>query len=355
MKLESLLNTFENISDIALAYFDEKAEVLREISDQEDYFCVAPFSVQYKRLYIIGDLLYNNVFTISAKLDTEFQNQYEIKLKLGSIYNQVSDFDEASNSVSGYYKNLGHKYLNAVPLDVLVISNNLTEKSTSITFELSIDDEGSTISCAGNTSKVYIQELNLGDIEVEVQLDGESVGYLSNGQLPASLSSIFNYSLDNTGTNFIENVSNSDHSLYFYRSFQQVDGDVTNYSFISGEVDTSMCLKRKSYSYTILCTDPSYEIGFTLESAQAARYNTDIYVDDGFLCNLNYALNYRGSLLDNFSVYTSGSNLYISAYNYTYKVEFRARDPNGPKLVLDTETYYTETETSIITCLGGME
>lgn len=353
MKLESLLNTFENISDIALAYFDEKAEVLREISDQEDYFCVAPFSVQYKRLYIIGDLLYNNTVTISAKLNTEFQDQYEIKLKLGSTYNQVSDFDGASDTISGSYKSIGHKYLNAVPLDVLVTSNNLTEKSTSITFELSIDDV-SSISCAGNTSKVYIEGLSLGDTEVAVELDGEPVGYLISGQLPASLNSIFNYNLDDAETNFIENISNSDHSLYFSRSFRQVEEGITNYSFISGEVDTSVCLKRKSYSYTILCADPSYEIGFTLESAQASRYNTDIYVDDGFLCSLNIALNVGGELLNSLSMNTSGSIFYVNASEHTYKVEFRFRDPNGPKLVVDTETYYTETETSIITCLGGM-
>lgn len=354
MKLESLLNTFENISDIALAFYDEESEVLRELSDQGDYFCVAPFSVQYKRLYIIGDLLYNNSINISAKLNTDFENQYEIKLKLGSEYNQVSDFDGCNDTVSGEYKNTSHKYLNALPLDVLIVSKNLTEKSTSILFELSIQE--SDISCAGNTSKVYVDTINWEEGPILVEMDGVTIGHMVEGSLPPSLDSIFNYNLSNVGDNFIENVSDTDHSLYFETSMQLMEIGDFNYSFMSYETTTSVCLKKKSYSYTVLCTDPSYSIEFDLDSAQAARYNYDVYVDDGYLCSLNWALSTSREVLANFSftTYSGGGGIFAAqASNRDYKVEFRIRDINGPKLVPETETQYTETDTSFFTCLGG--
>lgn len=133
--MNNLIKTNENISTLAIAYYDEVEEVLKEI-DSSLYFALSPLSLSYKRLYLIGDLLYQGNVTITATLPNQFQENYTIKLRLGEIYNNVDDFTNSTNTVTGNYKTVNFKYSNAVPLDVLIYSLNVTEEHTEILFKL---------------------------------------------------------------------------------------------------------------------------------------------------------------------------------------------------------------------------
>lgn len=150
--MNDLIKTNENIVDIALAHFDEVDELLKEINATDLYFAVSPLSVQYKRLYVIGDLLYNSSIRITSTVPTEFEEQYEVRLRLGTNYQSIDDFSQATNTVFGNYRTFGSKHLNAVPLDVLIISKTVTETTTSISFEITASDDEGCEDCESSTT-----------------------------------------------------------------------------------------------------------------------------------------------------------------------------------------------------------
>ena len=133
--MSTLLNTNENISTLALCYLDEKDEYLKEI-DSSTYFAVSPLSVSYKRLYLVGDYIYKGVVTITATLPSSFETDYTVKIKLGEAYDSVEEFDGFSNIATSEYSSLLFKYGNAIPLDVMIYSNNVTETHTQVNFLL---------------------------------------------------------------------------------------------------------------------------------------------------------------------------------------------------------------------------
>ena len=124
--MSTLLNTNENISTLALCYLDEKDEYLKEI-DSSTYFAVSPLSVSYKRLYLVGDYIYKGIVTITATLPSSFETDYTVKIKLGEAYDNVEQFDGFNNVATSEYSSLLFKYGNAIPLDVMIYSNNVTE------------------------------------------------------------------------------------------------------------------------------------------------------------------------------------------------------------------------------------
>lgn len=131
--MSTLLNTNENISTLALCYLDEKDEYLKEI-DSSTYFAVSPLSVSYKRLYLVGDYIYKGVVTITATLPSSFETDYTVKIKLGEAYDNVEQFDGFNNVATSEYSSLLFKYGNAIPLDVMIYSNNVTETHTQVNF-----------------------------------------------------------------------------------------------------------------------------------------------------------------------------------------------------------------------------
>lgn len=133
--MSTLLNTNENISTLALCYLDEKDEYLKEI-DSSTYFAVSPLSVSYKRLYLVGDYIYKGVVTITATLPSSFETDYIVKIKLGEAYDNVEQFDGFNNVATSEYSSLLFKYGNAIPLDVMIYSNNVTETHTQVNFLL---------------------------------------------------------------------------------------------------------------------------------------------------------------------------------------------------------------------------
>lgn len=114
--MKTIINTFENISDIALAFFDEREEVLKEITEENLYFAVPSFSTQHKRLYLIGDMIYNNTVNVVANIE----EGYEVKLIVKDSFDSLDDFNDATNTVSCTFS---HSYLNSIPVDILIISN----------------------------------------------------------------------------------------------------------------------------------------------------------------------------------------------------------------------------------------
>ena len=133
--MSTLLNTNENISTLALCYLDEKDEYLKEI-DSSTYFAVSPLSVSYKRLYLVGDYIYKGIVTITATLPSSFETDYTVKIKLGEAYDNVEQFDGFNNVATSEYSSLLFKYGNAIPLDVMIYSNNVTETHTQVNFLL---------------------------------------------------------------------------------------------------------------------------------------------------------------------------------------------------------------------------
>lgn len=132
--MSEILNTNENISDLALAYFDEVDEVLKEITPDNLYFSISPYSSQYKRLYLIGDLIYKDIIKVSAYIDNDF---YEVYVKVLDSFNKISDFEESTNYA---YCTLTNKHLNSIPVDFLIVSNNICMDTIQLTIELSTGD-----------------------------------------------------------------------------------------------------------------------------------------------------------------------------------------------------------------------
>ena len=193
--MNNLIKTNENISTLAIAYYDEVEEVLKEI-DSSLYFALSPLSLSYKRLYLIGDLLYQGNVTITATLPNQFQENYTIKLRLGEIYNNVDDFTNSTNTVTGNYKTVNFKYSNAVPLDVLIYSLNITEEHTEILFKLeSGETEFNCNDCVSNfvtlTNGYQSVPMNYGDVKYILTINGVRYEGVDTSTVATSLAAGF--------------------------------------------------------------------------------------------------------------------------------------------------------------------
>lgn len=133
--MSEIIRTTENISDIALAYFDEVDETLKEINENNLYFSLSPFSTQHKRLYLIGDLIYKDVVRVYAYIGN---GDFEVKLSLLDSFTSVADFSDATDNV---YCTLDNTHLNSIPLDILVISNNISYSTVTLEIEIIVGEE----------------------------------------------------------------------------------------------------------------------------------------------------------------------------------------------------------------------
>lgn len=135
--MSEIINTNENINSIALAYYDEEDEVLKEVNEDNLYFSLSPYSTKYKRLYLIGDLIYRDVIKVEALVS----EGYEVKLNLLDAFNNISDFSDSTNRV---YCTLNNTHLNSIPLDILVISTNTTYETVNLEIRITVGENDAT-------------------------------------------------------------------------------------------------------------------------------------------------------------------------------------------------------------------
>ena len=135
--MSEIINTNENINSIALAYYDEEDEVLKEVNEDNLYFSLSPYSTKYKRLYLIGDLIYRDIIKVEALVS----EGYEVKLKLLDAFNNISDFSDSTNRV---YCTLNNTHLNSIPLDILVISTNTYYETVNLEIRITVGESGAT-------------------------------------------------------------------------------------------------------------------------------------------------------------------------------------------------------------------
>lgn len=135
--MSEIINTNENINSIALAYYDDEEEVLKEVNEDNLYFSLSPYSTKYKRLYLIGDLIYRDVIKVEALVS----DGYEVKLNLLDSFNNISDFTDSSNTV---YCTLNSTHLNSIPLDILVISTNILYETINLEINITVGENNDT-------------------------------------------------------------------------------------------------------------------------------------------------------------------------------------------------------------------
>ena len=135
--MSEIIKTNENINSIALAYYDEEDEVLKEVNEDNLYFSLSPYSTKYKRLYLIGDLIYRDIIKVEALVS----EGYEVKLKLLDAFNNISDFSDSTNRV---YCTLNNTHLNSIPLDILVLSTNTSYETVNLEIRITVGESGAT-------------------------------------------------------------------------------------------------------------------------------------------------------------------------------------------------------------------
>ena len=135
--MSEIIKTNENINSIALAYYDEEDEVLKEVNEDNLYFSLSPYSTKYKRLYLIGDLIYRDIIKVEALVS----EGYEVKLKLLDAFNNISDFSDSTNRV---YCTLNNTHLNSIPLDILVISTNTSYETVNLEIRITVGEHDAT-------------------------------------------------------------------------------------------------------------------------------------------------------------------------------------------------------------------
>ena len=331
--MNALLKTNENIVDIAIAYFDESDEMLKEITQDNLYFALSALSFQYKRLYLIGDLMYTSSIKITAIIVDDPDEEYTIKLNLNKDFNNVADFNDSTNSVSGTFDNQASRYLNAMPLDILISSNNITEVSKAVEFTLEFGDnpEVPQFVCYSTYSSVRWNDFGESVTESSVEIDG--VNYDTFSEALELLSDVLEYDI-NYGS--LTNISNKVVSLRFNRRLP-----LYRYEYNSGVWDelsgyTYFCLQPNNYSMPMNCqisTQRNY-VSFDRDSYvnNAGNYEVTVngftfperfnnaYSDIWFARNFGYDLEYSEFYYKDYSVQTShiylrkisGDNLQIN-------------------------------------------
>lgn len=132
-----IINTNESISMMALAVYDERDEVLKEVSEEDLIFTVKANQRSIKRLYLIGDLLYTNSVTVSVTVaDT---TQYTAKILAGLEFTRYSDFSDKTNTITINYSTASHKFLNALAVDVLLESKTFSTTDIPISITLGVN------------------------------------------------------------------------------------------------------------------------------------------------------------------------------------------------------------------------
>ena len=133
--MTNYINTSEVIDNLALTEFDTESESLVEITNESLIIAVPAKRFTIKRFYLIGEMLYNN--TISVQVSTGSVN-YIAKLLLGSKeFPRYSDFIESEGSST--YDTSNFKFLNALPVDVLIESKHLSQTDCTIDVTIGVE------------------------------------------------------------------------------------------------------------------------------------------------------------------------------------------------------------------------
>lgn len=133
--MTNYINTSEVIDNLALTEFDTESESLVEITNESLIIAVPAKRFTIKRFYLIGEMLYNNM--ISVQVSTGSVN-YIAKLLLGSKeFPRYSDFIESE--VSSTYDTSNFKFLNALPVDVLIESKHLSQTDCTIDITIGVE------------------------------------------------------------------------------------------------------------------------------------------------------------------------------------------------------------------------
>lgn len=133
--MTNYINTSEVIDNLALTEFDTESESLVEITNESLIIAVPAKRFTIKRFYLIGEMLYNN--TISVQVSTGSVS-YIAKLLLGSKeFPRYSDFIESE--VSSTYDTSNFKFLNALPIDVLIESKHMSQTDCTIDITIGVE------------------------------------------------------------------------------------------------------------------------------------------------------------------------------------------------------------------------
>lgn len=133
--MTNYINTSEIVNTLALAEFNTDLESLVEVTNDSFIIAVSAKKFTIKRYYIIGEMLYNN--TISLTVETN-NNEYTTKILVGNKeYPRRSDFITNISSVT--YDNTQFKYLNALPVDILIESNTLSQRDCVISLNIGVE------------------------------------------------------------------------------------------------------------------------------------------------------------------------------------------------------------------------
>ncbi len=133
--MTNYINTSEVIDNLALTEFDTESESLVEITNESLIIAVPAKRFTIKRFYLIGEMLYNN--RISVQVSTGSVS-YIAKLLLGSKeFPRYSDFIESE--VSSTYDTSTFKFLNALPVDVLIESKHLSQTDCTIDITIGVE------------------------------------------------------------------------------------------------------------------------------------------------------------------------------------------------------------------------
>lgn len=133
--MTDIINSSEIIDYICLATYDKKEEVLREVTENDLIFPVAYNRSKIVRLYVMGELMYKNTVTVDIHMDDE---KYDVKVIEGRDFTRYSDFENANKSITLSYDTIGFKYLNALPIDILVVSKELSFKDVNINITVKV-------------------------------------------------------------------------------------------------------------------------------------------------------------------------------------------------------------------------
>ena len=133
--MTNYINTSEVIDNLALTEFDTESESLVEITNESLIIAVPAKRFTIKRFYLIGEMLYNN--RISVQVSTGSVS-YIAKLLLGSKeFPRYSDFIESE--VSSTYDTSNFKFVNVLPVDVLIESKHLSQTDCTIDITIGVE------------------------------------------------------------------------------------------------------------------------------------------------------------------------------------------------------------------------
>lgn len=133
-----VINTIESISELALALYDERDETLREVTSDDLVFPVFANKRIIKRLYLIGEFLYKKKITVSVtSSDTQ---QYITKLVIGREGLRYSDFSEYTNTYTTTYDQCSDRFLNALPVDILIESTGFSAEDVGIDIDIKVEE-----------------------------------------------------------------------------------------------------------------------------------------------------------------------------------------------------------------------